>query len=326
MRTDLRWVLVLGLLAAGCAGPQAHVAITGKSLALDVAFGKPSSDVIKEPNPPLAPVPGGIGVLPTRDGGETRVVVRVVTDRPPRAVDLPPAPTAGCGGVHGTGIPVAVASDSVVGKAPNGAFPYRFSGRTVEGRTVRDVSGIATHTVTSAAVGGGVYRYDVAVKMLGATTSYRYLVTPPFSAVQSVQGGIQLAQVTGDGGYGYTASFRPDKPIQVFTQPAFRGATWHDAATDATSGTAATIDGTVEGKETVDACGVTLDAWRTTTVLTIKSANEDIKATVSTWWATQFGGLAIAERQTYSGTAGSKTVRGTLTSVINVDPGAKAKS
>src|SRR5581483_2760990 len=80
---------LLGLVAlvvacgTGCAGPQSHVAIDGKQVPLEVAFGKPTTIALKG-NPPLSPVPSGVGVIPVQQQGGGSTVV--VDDQPGKVV------------------------------------------------------------------------------------------------------------------------------------------------------------------------------------------------------------------------------------------------
>ena len=298
------------VLLTGCAGPQAHVSLIGKQQPIDVAFGKPTAAVLTG-NPPLSPVPGGLGVLPVTSPGGTLVGG---TPTPPSAP--PPA----CGKVNPLTAPAEVADNQITTNAPQGTYDYRFSGLTVEGGKARTFSGVSKHTVTSSDLGNGAHRFSIDITMLGAKTTYDYTVLPVVGTAADVHGGIELTSVTGNGGFGYNASFRPDKPLQVFSQPANAGNTWTDAETDAQSATYAVVNGTIDGKDRVDACGTPLDAWKSTTTLDITSPNETLKVTVQTWWGTQFGGLPLAELQTYSGTAGGVAVKGNVLSLINVDP------
>lgn len=295
----------------GCAGPEAHVSLIGKSQPLDVAFGKPTAAVLKG-NPPLSPVPGGLGVLPVTSPGGTVVTTTAI---PPAA-----APPPACGPANPLTAPAEVADNQISTTAPQGTYDYRFGGMAVEGGKTRTFSGISKHTVTSSDAGNGVRRFSIDVTMLGAKTTYDYTVLPVVGTAADVHGGIELTSVTGNGGYGYNASFHPDKPLQVFSQPANAGTSWNDAETDAASATYAVVNGTVDGKGRVDACGTPLDAWKSTTTLDISSPNETLKVTVQTWWGTQFGGLPLAELQTYSGTAGGVAVKGNVLSMIDVDP------
>ena len=304
------------VVLTGCAGPEAHVTLIGKSQPLDVAFGKPTAAVLKG-NPPLSPVPAGLGVLPVTSPGGTPYVD--VAGKVPMPPPVPACPTA-----NPLSAPAEVAENEITTTAPQGTYPYRFSGVAVEGGKARTFSGSAKHVVTSSDVGNGVRRFTVEVTMLGATTSYAYTVLPVVGTAADIHGGIELTSVTGNGGYGYNASFHPDKPLQVFSQPANAGTTWTDAETDAQSATYALVNGTVDGKDRVDACGTKLDAWKTTTTMDISSPNETLTVTVTTWWATQFGGLPIAELQSYSGSAGGTAVKGSVQSTISVDP-AKVK-
>jgi hypothetical protein len=312
-----RWLPVAALLLTACAGPRAHVDILGKQEPLDVAFGKPAASIVKG-NPPLVPVPSGLGVLPvSTTPGVTYVDVPGQIPPPP---PLPDCPTA-----NPLSAPAQVAGDSVPSQVPDGTFPYRYSGVTVDGTAGQKFSGISKHVVTGSTVGNGVYKYSIDVTMLGATTTWSYLTAPGPGTVANIQGAIELTSVSGNGGFGYNASFKPDKPLRVFAQPAFAGSTWQDVESDAQSGTVATISGTIDGKDRVDACGTKLDAWKSTVTLDITSPNESMKTTVSTWWATQFGGLPIQEVQSYSGTTGGHQVKGEVSSFIAVDPAKVAK-
>jgi hypothetical protein len=312
---SLHGAAALGALAlvTGCAGPQAHVSLQGKQEPLDVAFGKPSAIVLTG-NPPLSPVPSGLGVLPVQSPGGDVVIDDGGLKTPP----LPACPAA-----DPLSAPALVADTSVTGVAPPGTYSYRYDGRVVEGGKPRAFSGTSKHVVTSSDVGNGAHRFTVQVTMLGATTTYDYAVLPAAGTAADVHGGIELTSVTGSGGFGYNASFHPDKPLQVFSQPANAGTQWNDAETDLRSGTYALVAGTVEGKEKVDACGTPLDAVKTTATFDISSPNETMKVTVVTWWGTQFGGLPLAEVQSYSGSAGGVAVKGEVTSIIAVDPAAK---
>lgn len=312
-RIRLRLAGVLVLAATGCAGPTSHVSILGKQEPLNVAFGKPVSTLLRG-TPTLAPVPAGLGVLPVRTTSGAHVVY---VDVPGKLPNLP-APACPQAGWQST--PKEVAQNTIANEAPAGTFPYRFSGLAVAGKKAQAFSGVSKHVVTASAVGQGIYRFSVAATMLGATTTYSYLVEPAVGTAANVNGGIELVSVRGNGGYGYNASFKPDKPLQVFSQPANAGASWTDAESDAESGSLATVSGVVDGKDRVNACGTWLDAYRTTTVLKILSPNEQITATLHTWWGTQFGGLPLEEEQTYVGTAGGVKVQGQVTSFIATDP------
>jgi hypothetical protein len=328
-RTSTR-IGMLGVAAVlafgtGCAGPQSHVAIDGKQVGLDVAFGKPSAAVLKG-SPPLSPVPSGVGVLPVHDQSGNGTTI--FTDQPGKVV-VPPLPNS-CPRANPFSSPTLTADNIVSSSAPHGVFRYGFSGFAVTGSSAKSFAGQSSHTVTSSTLASpqpqegisGSYRFDVTVPMLGATTTYTYAVAPGPGTAANVQGGIELVQVTGHGGYGYTASFHPDKPVQLFSQPANSGTTWTDTESDIQSGTVATVSGVIDGHGRVDACGTRLDAWKSTVTLKLTSANENITATVQTWWGTQFGGLPLQEVQSYSGTTGngSVAVKGELTSTIAVDP------
>jgi hypothetical protein len=150
--------------------------------------------------------------------------------------------------------------------------------------------------------------------MLGADTTFTWTTVPTtYNAVGASAGGqIALQAAAGSAGLGYEASFHPASPLEVFPQPAFRGATFSSAGTDAGSGAVARHDGTVEDHVLVNACGTVFDTWSVTSTLVTQSANQDITTVLTTSFATAQGGLPIAQTETYSGTAGGKSVSGSF--------------
>jgi len=306
--TGWRLLLVLPLVVAGCAGPQPSVSLGGKAVPVDVAFGLPPATVVppgKSPNV-LVPVPNGLGVLPVP---ETSLPP---TSSPPASVPATPACPEPAPGVF----PKEAAQPVVVGVPALGSYRVRYTAKVVEDGVTRTFGGTARHTVTSAtSLPGGSTTFDVRVTMLGADTTFTWTTVPTASNALGVStvGQIALQSAAGSAGLGYEASFHPANPMTVMPQPAFAGATFSSAGTDASSGAVARHDGTVRGTATVNVCGTPFDTWSVASTLTSQSANQDLTTVLTTSFATAQGGLPIAQTETYSGTAGGKEVSGSFT-------------
>jgi hypothetical protein len=310
-------VLALAV-AAGCAGPQAKVTITGKQVPLNVAFGKPST---KTPTTPtvLVPAPSGVGVIevPNTPGGNEPPPPSYPGTLPPVRESCPTAPP-------GSSSPEA---------APNSANGVPKAGAATMVRTERSTTG-ANGTVTRSGFGrlltgvastapNGSTTFQVKLNVFGTESTTEYQTVPPTfaAAAQANTGLISIRFVSGNGGLGYEQSFRPTTPMQVYSQPGYNGATWTSTSTDPLNGSVAQVSGTVVGEEPVGICGGLIDTWRADTVVHVTNATQDIVTTVSTWFATQYGGVPVQQTQSYKGTVGAdkEEVSGTTKWTVNND-------
>lgn len=319
---------------AGCAGPTATVTFGGKSVPLAVAFGAPPPTVLRMALPPggvggfpLVPVADGVGVLPVAsvNGPDS-----VISSYPGATADAgfgpPQAAALACPGLPAHSSSREAAPSIATGLPPVGKFPILFSGEYTQAGKTSYFSGRGSQQVGSESTSqAGSTSFQVTAVMLGSATTYSYLVDPPTQSVeQSVNDGmIALSSVTGAGGLGYQASFKPSAPLELLTQPAFDAETWSGADTDASSGTAAQVSGVVQGEKLANACGAGIDTWEANDTIKTTSPNEAITTTLQIYFATQYGGLPVLEVESYSGTAGSTQVSGSLTWVYLEDPGAR---
>lgn len=338
-RNPVAAVLLACLALAGCAGPTASLTIGGKAVALAVAFGAPPATVIRRTalppagvsSLPLIPVANGVGVLPVASisGPQTVVSTSAASSSAGASVGTGVRPPA-AGRFACPALPVHASSreaapSTAVGLPPAGSYRIVFSGEATQGRTSKRFSGIGVQRVSQGSTTStGATSFEVTQTLLGAVSSYYYVVDPPTqSSSQSVSDGlIALSKVTGSGGLGYQASFAPDVPLELLTQPAFDGETWTGADSDVSSGTVAQVSGTVQAEKLVNACGAGIDTWQGDDTVTMTSPNENVTTNLQIFFATQYGGLPVAEVETYRGTAGGLPVSGTLRWVYAEDPGA----
>jgi hypothetical protein len=91
-----------------------------------------------------------------------------------------------------------------------------------------------------------------------------------------------------------TGSFTPVPGILYLPLPVQPGETWTSTGVDATTGQTLRHEGTVTGRQRVDACGEVVDGWAVTahqTVAGVAPADRDYTYIV----ATQYGGILTSE-------------------------------
>jgi hypothetical protein len=311
-------VVLAALAVAGCAGPQAKVTITGKQVPIAVAFGKPTALGGNTPQPPtvLVPGPSGVGVVvvPARPGGSASPT----PSSSPAPVPSAPCPTP----KPGSAAPEAAPSSTKGVPKNNAVTAVRAFRSTTDAKgtiTQQETGFLKTFGASSAPSGQSTFQVGLSVFGVDSVTEYQ-VVPPAFAApTQATTGLISISFVTADGGLGYQQSFRPKSPLQVFAQAAYAGESWTSASTDPTTGSAAQVTGQVVAEEPVLICGGVLDAWRAETQVHVTNPTQDITTTVTTWFATQHGGVPLAQTQSYQGTAGGEAVKGTTSWVVNAD-------
>ena len=307
--------LALVFAVCSCAGPQAKVTITGKRVALTVAFGKPT--VPPTPAQPIAlvPAPSGVGVVAVPAGPTTYEP----TPGPSTSFTPPPAicPTPG----PGTSVPEAAPS-STKGVPKDAIAAVHAVRSTTDGRgtiTQKTVGYLATSKASQAP--SGQSQFYLGLRLFGVDGTEQYQVVPPATDLptQATTGLISLTAADANGGLGYQQSFHPMSPLQVFAQPAFAGESWTSTATDPSTNSVAQVNGKIIKQEAIAACDKLIDTWHAQTVVDITNPSQTIKTTVDTWFATQHGGLPVAQTQNYTGRAGGENVSGSTSWVVDVD-------
>lgn len=325
-----RWLLPLAVLVltTACAGPQQRLDFGGKAVPINVAFGKPDAEQSPEPGPPpvLQPVPGGIGVVPVfpAPGGAPRTPRQEQPTRPDPAVPPAPSPSPPCPPQDPLAFPRAEATNRVEAEVPEGSFPFRVTGEySVDGEKTSYNEVVVQTVRREEADPAGRKRFSVEYTLLGVPYTVSYAVQAPVDAVvDAVPGEIGLAGLVRDSDDGRGASFRPAEPLRLLQLRAEREATWTEAGTDPLTGSSGTVDGVVEDKVNINACGQPVETWKSVVTQRIVTPLQDITATRTLHFATGYGGLLVAEEVSFSGRAGTDAVSGSSTMTINVDPGA----
>lgn len=314
--------LLVVALTAACSGPEQRLDFGGKAVPINVAFGKPDAPATPSPGPQpvLQPGPGGIGVVAVPPG-LTRPPA-VPQERPdPSDVDVPqPPPAPACPPQDPLAFPRVEATNLVDEEVPEGQFPFRTSGSyTVNGEKTQYAERIVQTVRRAERDAQGRARFDVEYTLLGVPYTVSYAVQPP---VELVPGEIGLAATVRESEDGDGASFRPVEPLRLLQLRAERQASWSEAATDPLSGSSATVQGVVEDKALVNACGQPIETWKAVVTQRTVTPLQDITATRTLYFATGYGGLLVKEEVSFSGRAGGDTVAGTSSMTIDVDPGA----
>lgn len=320
-----RWAvtsLVVGLTAVGCAAPHANVSLSGEAVPINVAFGKPTA-ILRSRQVTLVPVPG-LGVLPVATVSSPSQPVVVQPEQHQPSVSLPPPPSI-CPALTPSTTPASAAGPDVQGVPPTKTVAIRFSGQITSGGKGMHVFGFGRQSVSNTyTLPSGQSRFDVTLTILGESTTFSYVVQPSDNSVPPAAGStgeVALRSVTGSGGLGYEAKFQPSVPLEVLPLPAEEGVTWSAKDADASSETTATLSGTVGHDVRVNACGTALDTWKVSDQLVTQSTGENIQTSLTTFFATQFGGLPVGQSETYKGTAGGTSVSGTFSWYVDANPG-----
>lgn len=312
-------------MLAGCGGgPGVRVDFGGKAVPINVAFGKPKASVGRLAPIGLQPGPGGIGVVPAVPFGPAPSGRTGAAVAPDRANPRPPtvARPAVCPPQDPLAFPRREAGNVVTGAVPEGTFPYRISGSfTVNGKKSAYADTLHQTVRRLEADSIGRNRFSTSFTLLRVPYTVTYAITAPLAgAVQTAPGEIALASTVQDSADGTGASFKPAEPLRLLQLRAERGVSWTEASSDPLSATSATVDGVVDSRVRVNACGQPIDAWKSVVTERTVSAGQDITATRTLSFATGLGGLLVAEEVSYAGVAGGDRVSGQSSMTIDVDP------
>lgn len=311
-------VLALALVAGGCGGPQPKLTFGGKAVPVNVSFGKPGEDDPRSNQPfVLAPVLGGVGVIPV---AEERPTTKITQPAPPP----PPPPLVFCPQADPTDpadLPKAEAGRDFAGAPKLGLLPTRIEGKyTVNDKVEQFKETIQRFVFSSNTEANGTIRFGVFTQARGVSATSSYVST---QAADRVPGSFGLDSIQTEGrGIDGRPSFRSPKPLTLMQMRPTPGLTWTDATTDPLSGAAFTVSGKVIGKSRIDACGQLVDAWQVALTQTVVTPLQRIDSEITYWVATQYGGLIVQESVSWRGTAGTDTVSGDYVATVNKDPGA----
>ena len=304
-------LLLFALVLTACAGPRSPLDVGVREVPSDILLGAAEDEA--EPAPPPAPIP------PTA----VSVVIPVAPPLPappafvPTPPPLPPPPVPDpCPSADPLSAPrLEAPTDRAIEPAP-GVFSYRNDGTFSVGgananegtftddttREIRDVTEID---------GGFEFVVDARLGGTSTATTYRVVNVGPADEPledlgvvdESVGRGLYIVAVESTDDAGGTTVFRPANPLVLLPVPAFAGDTFSASGTDPLTGTTMTYDGTVIGKQRVDACGEFLDAVRvelTDGRFVSPTANLEFAAIHDL--ATQFGGLSVQDLIEQAGT------------------------
>ncbi|MDQ1445005.1 MAG: hypothetical protein QOI20_1469, partial [Acidimicrobiaceae bacterium] len=307
----------LSLVAAAtsaCGGPKPSLSFGGKSVPVNVSFGKPSPDDPRAPDVPfvLAPVLGGVGVVPVAEPVRKRNGTAPVFEDP-----LPvPQPVVACPVDDQVTPPKLEATRTLGGAPPAGDYTYRIDG-VVEGKSV--VGSFSRRVQDSSATPDGQVMFKLVSDVLGVKTTATYQSSPTNGRVP---GSVGLKAVSATGrGIDAQPSFNAPKPVTLLSLDATVGATWTDTTVDPLSATTFTVNGKVLAKSKVWACTGHIDAWQVVISQDVDTPLQQVHSEITDWIATQYGGLIVQESVVWHGKAGADDVAGQYTATINQVPG-----
>ena len=305
-----RLVVLMAVVLTACGGPKEPFELGLKEVPSDLLLGRQT----KPPLPLPAQLPPQTFFTDALAGPSTGPS----TTLPPPIQERPrPLPTCAEGDPR---TPARLPAALDVPRPPvPAAYEYRTSGH-VRAPTFRTLAPVTTHEVTNVRAGllGETY-FDVRVYEGESTTSTTYHIVPRTSMV--VPPGLYISRVDSGG----LAAFEPKPELLVLPFPALPGTAFTGAGSDGL--TSVSYDGRVDGTERIDACGtpldgikVTLSNGRATTGRTDDEAYaaEEFRAVYV--FATQYGGLSIADFLEAKALGGVSNADRMLISIISSEP------
>lgn len=328
-RPRLLPLLLVGVLSAGCAGPDRPLSVGFREVPSDVVLGAQSSPTPVAPAPAPS-LPPGL-VLPPPPS--------VVALPPPtfevRDPETPPAPPAPaptqkpCEVADPLQAPAVEAPSSIPAPPAEAAYLFRNVGSfEVSGADARrgtfPATSLRTVDLQDVSEDGSQFTFSVAETLGDITTTTTYGVdqaATPLPGSPASGRGIYLLRVESSRGDGSRTVFSPAPSLPLATLPLERGAVVEARGVDPLTATTMSFTSTVTGKERVDACGEPLDSW--TLDLTdgqLVSPTQDLEFSSTYAVGTQYGGLLLQERTAFAGTDDGAGVSRTNTSTISQVP------
>jgi hypothetical protein len=305
-----RVIVLMAVVLTACGGPKEPFELGLKEVPSDLLLGRQTKS---QPLPAqLPPQTFFTDALAGPSAGSSTTLPPPVQERPR------PLPACAEGDPR---IPARLPAALDVPRPPVPAsYEYRTTGH-VRAPVFRTLAPVTTHEVANVRAGllGETY-FDVRVFEGESTTSTTYHIVPRTSMV--VPPGLYISRVDSGGGL---AAFEPKPELLVLPFPALPGTTFTGAGSDGL--TSISYDGLVEGKERIDACGtpldgikVTLSNGRATTGRTGDEAYvaEEFRAVYV--FATQYGGLSIADFVEAKALGGLSNADRMLITMISSEP------
>ncbi len=309
----LRLALATAAVCLAACGPTPPFQLAVRAVPGDVAYGAQS-----QPAPPQAisqaagPAALPPGAPPLIYGGAT----------PPPQTTFAPSPTAtptpSCPTAPPDAVPALEADASATVPPVAAAYAWHEKGTyQLGGGPVLPFSPQLSHTVTNVSAADattGAYTFDVVDSAGGLdglqTVTYSYQVIPPPQGTTDVQG-VSTAQASGLYLTGVDVQQSPlpqprvarfSPPVLLLPFPANGAAPWTTAGTDSESQDTITLNGSVDGHATVDACGLLVDAWEVHATGSLVGPNQNLSLDLTYDVATQFGGVIVGEKTAITGT------------------------
>ncbi|GAC1442892.1 MAG: hypothetical protein NVSMB55_14900 [Mycobacteriales bacterium] len=317
-------LLALLLALPACAGPQRPLHLGFKEVPSDVVLGAHATPT---PAPGPLAAPGGSGVSITASPPPASVVVLPPPTFQTGPGPVPPvaAPVAPvCGTADPLQPPGLEAPPAVNAPPAKASYLFRDVGSyAISGADARTGSFPATSLRSVGDVmrtSDTTFSYDVSELLGDVTTTTTYDVIGSSLVPQALPAGLYLKAVRSIRGRS-TATFTPSPELELAGFPLVRGASVSSNGVDPQSATSMQFTSTVMGKSRVDACGTPLDSWvLDLTKGKLLSPTQSLSFAATYFVGTQYGGIFLRDRTSFTGTDGSDGVSRNNTAVITTTP------
>ena len=299
-----RLLLVISLLLAAC-GPTVPLQIAIRQALVDVFYGSPHKAAVATAPVPLYQPPPPLNFTY------------------PIPSSYPVATAAPCAALAELAVPRDPATSYVSGPPPKGSYSMRSKGTVTAGSIKNQPLPPQLSLIRPDRPLPGTDQVDGSYSDYALVTGYSATVYTEFdfrlAPDNAATPGILLTGLKWRDPVRGSLDFVPQQPMQFLQTPVAVNQSWEAAGWDPIDQASVELQASIPKKDTVDACGVPLDAHQ----LAI-SGNVVTPSLVLTWTAsydigTQFGGLILAEDVQLSN-VGSTTYSYDETSIINTKP------
>lgn len=305
-------VVLLAATTAACAGPAPKLTFGGKSVPVNVSFGKPAPDDPRAPTVPfvMAPALGGVGGVPVAEPRQKGVRILETLEEGPAAVNE-------CGEHDARIAPAEEATRGLGPPPPDGDYPFRLAG-TID---LQGIKGGLTRTVKNLGPQvDGTHAFTVRTNVFDVDQVWEFSTRPTLEGRVPGFVGLKSVEAVGRGMDG-RPSFSTAKPLTLMPLDASDAAEFQDTTVDPTTGTTFAVTGKIIGKAQVWACGANIDTWQVKIAQRVANPLQVVTADITYWFATQYGGLIVQEAVSWTGTVGSVPFKGDYLATISKVPG-----
>lgn len=316
--------LALSLIASACA-KSSRPGVRVDAVQANIVFGVKQSTP-GEVAPPSTPTYSGV----SNTGVSTAPPpLRVPSGHGGTDFDLPTTATSGsCPQAPIGAAPSAAAAENASQPPAPGLYRYKIAGSqtlTVNGTTITsELGGFEPHIIRNVQrTSDTLWSYEVVTPGGSGgsdVTTWTVNTAPIEHSANPIVGkevtvgeparGVALSAIDSfDGNGNNTAEFRPTPAVLELPLPVVSGSDFNAVGVDSKSGQTEQVNGLVQSRQSVDACGTLVDGWFAHLDIKQTDGNSTSTRSEDDVFSTDLGGLLISQHITETETSGTSTIK-----------------